>query len=94
MRTDVAYTPCSTSLREQTGDIIMFAQFEEVNISTKTRNDAESSDKSNDDSIMPPLLNKEEIDALDYVNESDHDIISTDRLENIRDGSQSHLIVN
>ena len=29
MRPAVTYTPCDTSLREQTGDIITFAQFEE-----------------------------------------------------------------
>ena len=48
MRPEVTYTPCATSLREQTGDIITFAQFEEGNILTKTRNDAESGDKSYD----------------------------------------------
>ena len=32
MRPDVTYTPCATSSREQTGDIITFAQFEEGNI--------------------------------------------------------------
>ena len=55
MRPAVTYTPCATSLGGQTGDIITFAQFEEGNILTKTRNDAESND---DDSIMPPLLSR------------------------------------
>ena len=32
MRPAVRYTPCATSSREQTGDIIMFEQFEEGNI--------------------------------------------------------------
>ena len=32
MRPEVAYTPCTTSLREQTSYIITFAQFEEGNI--------------------------------------------------------------
>ena len=36
----------------------MFAQFEEVNLLTKTCNDAESGDESDDDSIMTPLLSK------------------------------------
>ena len=40
VRLSVAYTPCATSLREQTGDIFTFTQFEEGNILTKTRNDA------------------------------------------------------
>ena len=43
-----------------------------------------------DDSIMPTLLNKEEIYAMDSGNESDNDIISTKMLEDIRDGSHSH----
>ena len=43
---------------------------------------------------MPPLLNKGEMDAMDYRNESDDEPMSTDILENIRDGSQSHLNVN
>ena len=46
MRPAVTYTPYATSLKEQTGDVIMFTQFEEENILTKTRNDAESGDKS------------------------------------------------
>ena len=44
MRPAVTYTPCDTSLREQTGDIITFSQFEEGNILTKTRNDADIDD--------------------------------------------------
>ena len=88
---DVTYTPCDTSSREQTGNIIMFAQFEEGNILTKTRNDAES---GNDDSIMPPLLSEEEMDDMDSGYDSYHDLISTDMLEYICDGSQSHTNVN
>ena len=42
MRPAVMYTPCATSSREQTGDIVMFAQFGEGNILTKTCNDAEN----------------------------------------------------
>ena len=56
MRPAVTYTRCATSSSEQTGHIITFAHFEEVNILTETRNIAESSDESNDNSIMPPLL--------------------------------------
>ena len=90
VRPEVTYTPYGTSLIEQTGDIITFAQFEEGNILTKTRNNAESGEKSNDESIMPPLLSKEDIDAMDSGDESDHDLISTEMLEGIRDGSQTH----
>ena len=43
---------------------------------------------------MPPLLSEEEMDAMDYGDESDDEPISTDMLEDIRGGSQSHLNVN
>ena len=94
MRPAVTYTPCATSLREQTGDIITSIEFEKGNILTKTRNDAESGDESNDDSMMPPLLSEEEMDAMDSGDDSDHDLISTEILEDIRDVSQSHPNVN
>ena len=58
VRPAVTYTPCTTSSREKTGDIITFTQFEEGNILTKTRNNAESGDESDDESIMPPLLSE------------------------------------
>ena len=44
MRPAVTYTPYATSSKEQTGNIITFAQFEEGDILTETRNDAESGD--------------------------------------------------
>ena len=81
-------------LWEQTGDIITFAQIGEGYILTKPRKNAESGNESGDYSIMPPLLSKEEMDAMDYGNDSYHDIISTEMLENIRDGSQCHPRVN
>ena len=84
MRTEVAYTPCATSSRKQTGDIITFTHFEEGNILTKTRNDAKIGDESDDESIM----------TMDSDDESDHDLISTEMLEDIRDGSQYHPNVN
>ena len=90
----VSYTPCATYLREQTGNIFMLAQFWERKLLTKTINNAESGDGSHEISNMPPLLSKEEMDAMDYGDESDHDLISTDMLENICDGSQSHPKVN
>ena len=70
----VTYKPCAMSSREQTGDIITFTQFEEGNIWTKTSNSEEIED---DDSIIPPLLSEWDMDAMDYGDESDHDIIST-----------------
>ena len=34
------------------------------------------------------------MDVMDYGDESDDETVSTDMLEDIRDGSQSHLIIN
>ena len=94
VRTSVTYTPCDTSSRVQTGDITTFTQFEEDNLLSETCNDAESGDKSNDISIIPPLLREEKMDVMDSENESDDDPISTEMLEDICDGSQSHPNVN
>ena len=91
MRPTVMYTPYVTSLREQTGNIITFTQFEEGDILTKTRNDAESGDESDNESNM---MSKQDMDAMNYGDESDHDIISTEMLEDIRDRSQTHPNVN
>ena len=43
---------------------------------------------------MPSLLSEEEINVMDSGDEYDDDLISTDMLEDICDGSQSHPIVN
>ena len=59
VHTSVTYTPCATYQREQTVHIIMFAQFEEGGLLSENHNDAESGNKSDDNSIMPPLLSKE-----------------------------------
>ena len=91
MRPAVTYTPYATSSREQTGDIITFAHFEEGNKLTKTRNDAESGDESDNESIM---MSEQDMDAINSGDESDHDLISTDMLEDIRDGSQTHPNIN
>ena len=60
MRLAVTYTPYATSSKEQTGDVITITQSEEKKIWTETRNDAESGDKYDDNSIIPPLLTEEE----------------------------------
>ena len=90
----MVYTPCDTSSREQTGNVIMFTQLEDGNIWTKTHNNVESGEKSDYDSIIPPLIIEEEMDVMDYGNESDHDLISTEMLEYICDVSQSHPNIN
>ena len=52
MRPAVTYTPYATFSKEQTGEIITFTQFEEGNLLTETRNDTESGDESDSESIM------------------------------------------
>ena len=49
MRPAVTYNPYDTSLKEKTGDVITFTQFEEGNILTETCNDAESGNKSDEE---------------------------------------------
>ena len=91
MRPAVTYTPYATSSREQTGDVITFTQFEEGNILTETRNDEESGDESNNKSIM---MSEQDMEDINSGDESDHDLISTEMLEDICDGSQTHPNVN
>ena len=91
MRLAVTYTPYATSSKEQTGYVITFAQFEEVNILTVTRNDAESGDESDNESIM---MSKQDTENINSGDESDHDLISTEMLEDIHEGSQTHPNVN
>ena len=52
MSPTVTYTPYATSSKEQTGNVITFAQFEEGNLISETRNDTESGDESDSESIM------------------------------------------
>ena len=59
MRPAVKYTPYDTPPREQTGNIITFEPSEEGGLLSETRNYAEKGDKSNDNSIIPPLLREE-----------------------------------
>ena len=94
MRPTVTYTPYGTSLREQTDNIITFAQFEEGNILTKTCNDAESGDECDEYDNESIMMSKQYMDAINSGDESDHDLISTEMLEDIRDGSQTHPNVN
>ena len=91
MRPEVTYTPYAASSKEQTGDVITFTQFEEGNILTETRKDAESGDESDNESIM---MREQDMENINSGDESDHDLISTEMLEDIRDGSQTHPNVN
>ena len=87
MRPEVTYTPYVRSSKEQTGDVITFAQFEEGNILTETCNDAENGDKFDNESIM---MSEQDMENIDSNDESDHDLISTEMLQDIRDRSQTH----
>ena len=62
MRPAVTYTPYATSSKEQTGDVITFTQFEEGNLISETRNDTESDDEYNSESIMMSEKDVENID--------------------------------
>ena len=46
MRLAVTYTPYTASSKEQTGNLIRFAEFEEGGLLTETRNDTKSGDES------------------------------------------------
>ena len=43
---------------------------------------------------MPPLIGEEGVDSVSSVNESDSEPMSTNMLEDICDGTQSHPIIN
>ena len=86
-RPTVTYTPYVTSSKEQTGDVITFAQFEESNLLTETRNDKESGDESDSESIM---MSEQDMENLNEKENFDDDLISTETLHGIRDGNQNH----
>ena len=65
MRPAVTYTPYATYSKEQTGDMITFAQFEKGNILTETRNNEESVDESDNESIMMSEQDMENINSGD-----------------------------
>ena len=90
----VSYVPYDTSSREQTGDIITFAQFEEGRLLSKNCDDTKSDNKSDDNSTLEPLISEEEMDVMSSGDESDSEPISTAMLEDICDGSQSHPSIN
>ena len=62
MRPIVTYNLYATSSKEQTGNVIMFAQFEEGGLLTETRNDTESGDESDKESIMMSEKDMKNID--------------------------------
>ena len=91
MRPAVTYTPYATSSKEQTGNVITFAQFEEGNLLNETRNDTESDDASDSESIM---MSERDTENLDETEKCDEGLISTELLQDIRDGNQTHPEIN
>ena len=91
LRLAVTYTPYATSSKEQTGNVITFAQFEEGNIFNENCNDAESGDKSDSESLM---MSEQDMKNIDSNEQSDHYLISMEMLEDICDRSQTHPNVN
>ena len=91
MRPAVTYTPYATSSKEQTSNVITFAQFEEGNWLSETRNDTESGDESDSESIM---MSEKDMENLDKEEKSNDDHISTETLHDIRDGNQIHLKID
>ena len=85
MRPAVAYTPYATSSKEQTGNVITFAQFEEGNLLSETRNVTESGDKSNSESVM---ISEKDMENIDEEEKFDDNLISTETLQDIRDGNR------
>ena len=77
MRPAVSYTPYA------------FTHFEEGDLLSETRDNAESGNESDENSTMTPLFSKEEMDALDSGNEYDDEPINTYMLKDNCDGSQS-----
>ena len=54
----------------------------------------EGGDESDDNSIIPPLISEEEMDAMLSSDESDAEPMFAKMLEDICDGSKSHLSIN
>ena len=75
MRPTVTYTLYATSSKEQTGDVISFAQFEEGNLISKTCNDTESDDVSDSESIM---MSEQDMENPDEKEKFDDNLISMD----------------
>ena len=91
MRPAVTYTPYATSSKEQTGDVITFAHFEEGNLLSENRNDTESGDESDSESIM---MSEKDMENLDETEKFDEGLISTEMLQDICDGNQNHPKIN
>ena len=67
----MSYIPYATFSKEKIVNIIRFAQFEDGNLVSKTRNDTESGNKSDDNSTLSPLISEEEMNEMSLGDESD-----------------------
>ena len=94
IRPEFFYTPYYTSSREKTGDKIMFEQFEEGNLISKSCNGTESGDKYDDNSTITPLISEAEMDEISLGDEYNDEPMSTDILEEICEGNQSYPRIN
>ena len=97
----VSFIPFATSSHEQTGDVIMFAQFEEGNRcnedtetskETLTFSDIEAREET--DSEMPSLIDPIDTSDSKSDDEDDDASISSSTLRDITSGSQMHPKVN
>ena len=80
MRPAVTYTPYATSSKEQNGNVLTFAQFEEGDLLSETRTDTESSDEYDSESIV---MSEQDMENLDEKERFDDDHISTETLQKI-----------
>ena len=83
MRPAVTYTPYATSSKEQTGNVITFAQFEEGNLLSETRNNTESGDEYDSESIM---TSEKYMENLEKTEKFDDDLIFRMGLISITNG--------
>ena len=91
MSPTVTYTPYVMSSKEQTGDVITFTQFEEGNLLSETRNDTESGDKSDSESIM---ISEKDMENLDETEKFDDDLISTETLHDRKHAWRYVIVLN
>ena len=76
--TDSELPTLPTDVEKQTGDVITFAQFQEGNLISETRNDTESGDKFDRKSIM---TSKKDIENIDETGKLKRDHIKQKKLQ-------------
>ena len=78
MQPAVSYILYDISSRGKNGDIITFAQFEEVNLLPETRKKMVSCNKYDDNSTLEQLFSEELMDAISLGDEFDAEPMSTE----------------